>query len=59
MPSQWQKSSFSGIDAEDCVEVARAEPRRLLLRESDAADTVIAVPPAGLLALIHQVKGKT
>ncbi|MGW0943812.1 DUF397 domain-containing protein [Streptomyces sp. NPDC002623] len=51
----WQKSSFSGVDGEDCIEVADADPR-LLLRESDAPTTVLAVPPLSLLALIRQVR---
>ncbi len=44
MPTQWQKSSFSGIDAENCIELADAEPH-LLLRESDAPGDVIALAP--------------
>ncbi|MFD6435761.1 DUF397 domain-containing protein [Streptomyces venezuelae] len=55
MPRQWQKSSFSGIDAEDCVEVAQGE-ERLLLRESDDPDTVIATTPASLNALVRWQK---
>ncbi|MGW1781639.1 DUF397 domain-containing protein [Streptomyces sp. NPDC002143] len=51
----WQKSSFSGVDGEDCIEIADADPY-LLLRESDAPDGVLAVAPGGLLALIRQVR---
>ncbi|QES42333.1 DUF397 domain-containing protein [Streptomyces venezuelae] len=54
---QWQKSSFSGIDAEDCVELARDE-ERLLLRESDDPDTVIATTPARLNALVRWQKSR-
>ncbi|MET7884341.1 DUF397 domain-containing protein [Streptomyces avermitilis] len=57
MPTQWQKSSFSGIDAENCIELARSEPH-LLLRESDAPGDVIALAPGGLLALIRHCKSE-
>ncbi|MGW2044897.1 DUF397 domain-containing protein [Streptomyces sp. NPDC001858] len=52
--AHWQKSSFSGVDGEDCVELAHAGSR-LLLRESDAPGIVLAVSPMSLLALIRQV----
>ncbi|MFD5254932.1 DUF397 domain-containing protein [Streptomyces bobili] len=57
MPSPWQKSSFSGIDAEDCLEVTRAEPR-LLLRESDDPTAVLWASPEGLSALIRRIKAE-
>ncbi|MFC4505925.1 MULTISPECIES: DUF397 domain-containing protein [Streptomyces] len=53
--NRWQKSSFSGVDGEDCVEVAHAAPH-VLLRESDSPATVLMVPPVSLLALIRQVR---
>ncbi|MFI1032001.1 DUF397 domain-containing protein [Streptomyces sp. NPDC020951] len=51
----WQKSSFSGVDGEDCIEVTDADPR-LLLRESEAPTTMLTVSPLSLLALIRQVR---
>ena len=50
----WQKSSFSGDDASrDCVEVATAPGgETLLLRESDAPDTVLRATPISLRALL-------
>ena len=55
MSVQWQKSTFSGVEGENCIEVARAEPH-VFLRESDTPTAVLAVSPSGLLALIRQVK---
>ncbi|MFF1376466.1 DUF397 domain-containing protein [Streptomyces sp. NPDC058308] len=55
MSPQWQKSSFSGIDAEDCVEAAHAEGH-LLLRESDTPHATLTVTPEGLAALIRTCK---
>ncbi|MHA5048792.1 DUF397 domain-containing protein [Streptomyces sp. SD15] len=57
MSTQWQKSSFSGVDAENCVELARREPH-LLLRESDEPGDVLALAPGGLLALIRHFKAE-
>ncbi|MGW7048745.1 DUF397 domain-containing protein [Streptomyces avermitilis] len=54
---QWQKSSFSGVEGGNCIELARSEPH-LLLRESDAPGDVIALAPGGLLALIRQCKSR-
>lgn len=55
MSVQWQKSSFSGAGGEECVELGREEGR-ILLRESDAPDTVIATTPARLNALVRWQK---
>lgn len=55
MSTQWQKSSFSGVNAENCLEVAHAEPH-LLLRESDTPGDVLVLAPGGLLALIRHVR---
>ncbi|MEV0220009.1 DUF397 domain-containing protein [Streptomyces sp. NPDC050704] len=55
MSPQWQKSSFSGIDAEDCVELAHHDGQ-ILIRESDTADIVITVAPARLRALLGSLK---
>ncbi|MFJ9962909.1 DUF397 domain-containing protein [Streptomyces avermitilis] len=57
MAVQWQKSSFSGVEGGNCVEVARSEPHPLL-RESDAPGDVIALAPGGLLALIGHCKSE-
>lgn len=53
--TQWQKSSFSGGEGADCVEVARTAPA-VQLRESDDPRTVITVTPAQLAALIGAIK---
>lgn len=55
MSTQWQKSSFSGVNAENCVEVAQHEGR-ILFRESDEPDVVITAPPAQLRALLASLK---
>ncbi|MFF3503615.1 DUF397 domain-containing protein [Streptomyces sp. NPDC003247] len=55
MSVQWQKSSFSGVEGGNCIEVAPAEPR-LLLRESEAPEAVLELAPAGLLGLIRRLK---
>ncbi|MCX4906630.1 DUF397 domain-containing protein [Streptomyces sp. NBC_00878] len=57
MSLQWQKSSFSGIDAEDCVELAHHEGQ-ILIRESDAPDKVITAIPARLQALLGALKAE-
>lgn len=50
---EWQKSSFSGDDANrDCVEIAAPHTRgTLLLRESDSPEAVVRTTPAALRAL--------
>ncbi|TDC27601.1 DUF397 domain-containing protein [Streptomyces sp. 8K308] len=53
--SPWQKSSFSNEEG-NCVELARATAERLLIRESDAPDTVLATNPARLKALLQRLK---
>lgn len=57
MSVQWQKSSFSGVEGGNCVEVAHAEAH-LLLRESDAPTDVLAMPPLGLACLIRHIKAE-
>lgn len=51
---KWQKSSFSGDDANrDCVELAATPGREtLLLRESDEPGTVLLTTPASMRALL-------
>jgi hypothetical protein len=58
MPVQWQKSTFSGVAGENCLEVTRAEPG-LLLRESDDPTAVLWASPEGLSALIRRIKAET
>jgi hypothetical protein len=55
--TQWQKSSFSGVEAENCIELARTEPH-LLLRESDTPGDVLTLAPQSLLDLIRHLKAK-
>ncbi|MGH3311571.1 MAG: DUF397 domain-containing protein [Streptomyces sp.] len=52
---QWQKSSYSGGEGANCVEVAGTAPT-VQLRESDDPGTVITTTPARLAALIGAVK---
>ncbi|MFI2210246.1 DUF397 domain-containing protein [Streptomyces sp. NPDC020141] len=52
---QWQKSSFSGGNGPDCVEIAQHDDS-ILLRESDAPTTVITTDRAKLAAFIQGVK---
>ncbi|MFI5798340.1 DUF397 domain-containing protein [Streptomyces sp. NPDC051677] len=55
MSVQWQKSTFSGVEGENCIEVTRAEPY-VFLRESDNPAAVLTLSPSGLLALICEVR---
>ncbi|MGW6454934.1 DUF397 domain-containing protein [Streptomyces sp. NPDC055078] len=52
---EWQKSSFSGGDGPNCVEIAQHE-NSILLRESDTPALVITTDRAKLAAFIHGVK---
>ncbi|MFD3920109.1 DUF397 domain-containing protein [Streptomyces sp. NPDC058595] len=55
-PLTWQKSSFSGSDGEiQCVEVAHVDGL-ILLRESDAPDTVVTTDRDKLRAFLLGVK---
>ncbi|GHG56274.1 DUF397 domain-containing protein [Streptomyces griseocarneus] len=57
MVIQWQKSSFSTDSQGDCIELANPAADRILLRESDAPNTVIATSPAALRALLATATG--
>ncbi|NGO14827.1 DUF397 domain-containing protein [Streptomyces sp. HC44] len=57
MSVQWQKSSFSGVEGGNCVEVACTEAH-LLLRESDTPTDILAMPPLGLACLIRHLKAE-
>ncbi|MFJ4619526.1 DUF397 domain-containing protein [Streptomyces sp. NPDC088812] len=50
------KSTYSP-DASNCVYIAGPALGRILLRESDAPDTVLTTTVSGLRALIHSLKG--
>ena len=54
----WQKSSFSNEEGNG-VELAASAPARLLIRESDAPDTVLATNPARLRALLRRLRAET
>jgi hypothetical protein len=53
--TNWQKSTFSG-DSSNCVYVADATPRTILLRESDEPDVILSTAPTALRALIRAVR---
>ena len=55
MSMQWQKSSFSGVEGGNCLELAHTTPH-LLLRESETPNDVLTLTPGGLLALIRSLK---
>ncbi|MFF4015466.1 DUF397 domain-containing protein [Streptomyces sp. NPDC001843] len=54
---RWQKSSFSGGDADtNCLEIAAATPTTLQLRESDEPATILTPTPTALHALLTALK---
>ncbi|MEV4433665.1 DUF397 domain-containing protein [Streptomyces sp. NPDC049555] len=53
--SRWQKSSFSGANGEDCIEVT-AQDESIVVRESDAPRTVLTLSPTQLRALLRALK---
>ncbi|MEU8957293.1 DUF397 domain-containing protein [Streptomyces sp. NPDC048518] len=55
MRTLWQKSSYSGVDAEDCLELAPHEPH-IALRESETPDDTLTATPKALAALIRACK---
>jgi hypothetical protein len=55
MSVQWQKSSFSGVEGGNCLELAHHEGR-ILLRESDTPDMVVTATPARLHTLVLAIK---
>ncbi|WP_078882013.1 DUF397 domain-containing protein [Streptomyces rimosus] len=54
--TNWQKSSYSG-NASNCVELAEAAGRTVLLRESDEPSTVVVTSPQVLGGLLRAVRG--
>ncbi|MBQ0983578.1 DUF397 domain-containing protein [Streptomyces sp. F63] len=55
IPVHWQKSSFSGAEGPNCLEIAGV-PDRLLMRESDVPGTVLAASRAEFAGLVAAVK---
>ncbi|MEU8351663.1 MULTISPECIES: DUF397 domain-containing protein [unclassified Streptomyces] len=53
---KWQKSSFSGAQGPECVEVAEKGGDTLLIRESEEPRTVLAARRASLAGLIAGMK---
>ncbi|WP_200304043.1 DUF397 domain-containing protein [Streptomyces adelaidensis] len=58
MSEQWQKSSFSGVEGANCIELAHHQGR-ILIRESDTPADVLTPVPEGLLALIHHLRSES
>ncbi|MGO4419898.1 DUF397 domain-containing protein [Streptomyces sp. MCAF7] len=52
---QWRKSSFSGAEGPNCVELAR-NADTTLIRESDDPHVVVSTTPMRLAAFIAGVK---
>ncbi|MCC3653873.1 DUF397 domain-containing protein [Streptomyces sp. S07_1.15] len=55
MPVHWQKSSFSGAEGPNCLEIAGV-PGALLVRESDTPGNVLTASRAALAGLVAGVK---
>ncbi|MER5747254.1 DUF397 domain-containing protein [Streptomyces sp. NPDC002225] len=56
-PTAWQKSSFSGADAnQNCVHVRLAASGDIELVESDKPETIMATTPANFAAFLKGVK---
>ncbi|MFJ4637227.1 DUF397 domain-containing protein [Streptomyces hygroscopicus] len=54
-PIQWRKSSFSGAQGPDCVEVARGSDG-VLLRESDDPRAVLSLDPSRFAMFLAAAK---
>ncbi|MBB4785337.1 DUF397 domain-containing protein [Streptomyces rapamycinicus] len=54
-PTQWRKSTFSGGQGPDCVEVAR-DAHAVHIRESDQPGTILTSTTTRLAAFIVSVK---
>jgi hypothetical protein len=55
-PIQWQKSSFSGAEGENCVEIA-LHASGIIMRESDdPSAAVLSTSSAGLRTLIGHIR---
>ncbi|MFD9905208.1 DUF397 domain-containing protein [Streptomyces sp. NPDC059063] len=55
MSPQWQKSSFSGVEGGNCIELAPREGH-ILLRESDTPDDILTLTRQELSALIRALR---
>ncbi|AEW96700.1 MULTISPECIES: DUF397 domain-containing protein [Streptomycetaceae] len=51
----WQTSSYCE-EASNCLGISAPRPEAVLLRESDAPDTVLTTTPAALGAFLRAVK---
>lgn len=54
-PIQWQKSSYSGGNGPNCIELAHHDGS-ILLRESDTPGIVITTDRSKLAAFVREVK---
>ncbi|MFE9249938.1 DUF397 domain-containing protein [Streptomyces sp. NPDC007088] len=54
--SEWQKSSFSGGNALNCIEVGATATGGIALRESEEPGVVVTTTPDNLRAFIKGVK---
>jgi hypothetical protein len=52
---EWQKSSFSGGNGENCIEIG-TQDQAVVIRESDDPRVVLTTSPAKLAAFIQGVK---
>ncbi|MFB8414110.1 DUF397 domain-containing protein [Streptomyces albidoflavus] len=53
--STWQRSSFCGGGGNNCVET-RSQDGVILLRESDAPEAVVRMPPEQFAAFVRGIK---
>lgn len=54
-PVEWQKSSFSGGDGPNCLELARGDGK-ILIRESEDPGAVITTDAARFAAFLRGVR---
>jgi hypothetical protein len=52
----WQKSSFSGSNNGNCIELAAGNGTQIVLRESDDPQTIVTTDQTKLAAFIAGVK---
>jgi hypothetical protein len=52
----WQKSSFSGSNNGNCIELAAGNGTQIVLRESDDPQTIVTTDQKKLAAFIAGVK---
>ncbi|MGP3966618.1 DUF397 domain-containing protein [Streptomyces sp. 6N223] len=56
-PSAWRKSSYSGSNGGDCLEVADGVPGAIPVRDSKNPGPALTVPADTWTAFIEHVKG--